>query len=329
VSIELTTINAHLSERRIGYLSGAVAALDSAVAAGMVPNKLFTDAKGTINYAVNEAVEAFLKTGPHEAKHHQSDWWLGAYHADALVSGTHGIPAALKRVKKAGNLTAYEAFLTALLPLRELLERAKPLIKKGELPKVRSPKQIVEDSKRMTCQCCGRAILAETGVIAHHGYERPDYGYQTASCMGARELPFEVDRAVLGKMIIFMKGELDRRIKHRASIKGEKEPIVIDYETQQIGPSRYQTFRRGEWPMVKRTFAVTRESFAAYLEGPGRNSHSVRDYETYKARHVEGLTSNIEYLRKQIDIEQARYDGWAQTHEWKGGQWVALSEAAQ
>lgn len=43
-----------------------------------------------------------------------------------------------------------------------------------------------------TCQICGRGILANTGVIAHHGYQRPGDGYQTKSCMGARYLPYEV-----------------------------------------------------------------------------------------------------------------------------------------
>lgn len=44
-----------------------------------------------------------------------------------------------------------------------------------------------------TCQICGRVILARTGLIAHHGYQRPDRGsgWQTASCMGARHLPYE------------------------------------------------------------------------------------------------------------------------------------------
>lgn len=43
-----------------------------------------------------------------------------------------------------------------------------------------------------SCQICGRAILANTGVIAHHGYTRPGEGWQTASCMGARFRPYEV-----------------------------------------------------------------------------------------------------------------------------------------
>ena len=38
-----------------------------------------------------------------------------------------------------------------------------------------------------TCQICGRAIKASSGLIAHHGYERPGWGYQTTSCLGARK----------------------------------------------------------------------------------------------------------------------------------------------
>lgn len=43
------------------------------------------------------------------------------------------------------------------------------------------------------CQICEREIKAKTGVIAHHGYTRPDRGsgWQTASCWGARHLPYE------------------------------------------------------------------------------------------------------------------------------------------
>ena len=43
-----------------------------------------------------------------------------------------------------------------------------------------------------TCQICGRAIKAKNGLIAHHGYQRPGGGWQTASCWGARWRPYEV-----------------------------------------------------------------------------------------------------------------------------------------
>lgn len=52
-----------------------------------------------------------------------------------------------------------------------------------------------------TCQICGRPIHAATGFIAHHGYTRPGHGWQTDSCDGAREMPFEVSRDALGRHI--------------------------------------------------------------------------------------------------------------------------------
>jgi hypothetical protein len=54
-----------------------------------------------------------------------------------------------------------------------------------------------------TCQICGRAILANTGRIAHHGYRRPYHrsGIQTRSCAGARGLPYEVSCNLLAPAI--------------------------------------------------------------------------------------------------------------------------------
>lgn len=46
--------------------------------------------------------------------------------------------------------------------------------------------------KVTTCQICARNIKANTGKIAHHGYQRPyKQGWQTGSCDGAKFLPYE------------------------------------------------------------------------------------------------------------------------------------------
>lgn len=55
----------------------------------------------------------------------------------------------------------------------------------------------MENTNTKTCQICGRPIKAKNGIIAHHGYKRPDYGWQTQSCMGARNLPYEVSCDVI------------------------------------------------------------------------------------------------------------------------------------
>ena len=52
---------------------------------------------------------------------------------------------------------------------------------------------MITNNMKTTCQICEREIKANIGVIAHHGYQRPDRGsgWQTESCVGARHLPYE------------------------------------------------------------------------------------------------------------------------------------------
>jgi hypothetical protein len=52
------------------------------------------------------------------------------------------------------------------------------------------------------CQICEREIKSSLGRIAHHGYERPGQGYQSASCFGALELAIEVGHDALDRFIL-------------------------------------------------------------------------------------------------------------------------------
>lgn len=293
-------------------LDRTVAELRSAVDAGRVPNALFVAAKDTINREVERQAEAFLATGPHVAKHHQSDWWLAAYSASAFVYGAHSIPTALKRADKAQGLREYAAFLkTELLPVHELVQAAKPLIvKRGDMPKVRTEREIVDDAKRMTCQCCGRRILAETGTIAHHGYERPGTGWQTSSCMGAKELPFEVNRDALGRMISGLRSNLSGQVATRKAVAAETLPVTYSYAEGRD----------------TKTLDLTRATFSAQIATlPRRPSFYGDDakFDGYKNRELAHRDSQIKNLRTFIKECQTRYDGWKQTHRRKGDEWVA------
>lgn len=62
------------------------------------------------------------------------------------------------------------------------------------------------EKDRRECQICGRAIKSKSGVIAHHGYQRPGMGWQTNSCAGARHLPYDVAHDVLDREIVRMSG---------------------------------------------------------------------------------------------------------------------------
>jgi hypothetical protein len=106
-----------------------------------------------------------------------------------------------------------------------------------------------DDGERMHCQCCGRAILAKLGTIAHHGYQRPDYGWQTASCMGAKELPFAVDRSALGRMIVALQDMEKRWQAVRDQIAAEILPVKRSWKSG-WGPKAEQ-----------KSFDFTREHF--------------------------------------------------------------------
>jgi hypothetical protein len=64
---------------------------------------------------------------------------------------------------------------------------------------------------RATCQICERQIGSKKGLIAHHGYTRPERwsGYQTASCWGARELPYEKSRDLVGELIKHIERDIE------------------------------------------------------------------------------------------------------------------------
>lgn len=47
------------------------------------------------------------------------------------------------------------------------------------------------DQLRGTCQRCGGSVAVVNGVLAHHGYTRPGYGYILGDCMGTNREPAE------------------------------------------------------------------------------------------------------------------------------------------
>jgi len=55
----------------------------------------------------------------------------------------------------------------------------------------------MEKEIRGNCQICERDIKGSGGILAHHGYKRPGDGWQTPSCMGARQLPYEVSKDMI------------------------------------------------------------------------------------------------------------------------------------
>lgn len=81
--------------------------------------------------------------------------------------------------------------------------------------------------KKTTCQICEKEVKSKFGVIAHHGYQRPEQGWQTNSCMGARQLPYEKSRDIIPEAIKSIQNFIGLR---KAEIKEvEKGEIAVPF----------------------------------------------------------------------------------------------------
>lgn len=171
-----------------------------------------------------------------------------------------------------------------------------------------------------TCQCCGRQIFAETGTIAHHGYTRPDSGWQTASCMGAKHPAFEASRDQLGYMIQRIEDALSGLRKRLANVQAERIPLQFHYSTRS-GVYRYCTDRIARCVDVTReTFDSVHEAYAAEMK-----TNSVGRFDDIKARAVRETEYEIRQNEAFLAEQQARYDAWKQTHRFdKKSGWTEI-----
>ena len=68
-----------------------------------------------------------------------------------------------------------------------------------------------------TCQICGRQIKLVNGKIARHGWKEPRFSlWQTASCSGTKQLPYEVSRDFLPVVIKTVEANI---VKHTTAFQ--------------------------------------------------------------------------------------------------------------
>jgi len=172
------------------------------------------------------------------------------------------------------------------------------------------------EADAMTCQVCGRKILANTGPIAHHGYQRPwEGGYQTSSCFGARKEPFEAERSTLKTWIGFMKAKkhsLEARIE---AVNSETSGMLISY--REIHKSRQQ---------LPTLFTLERGNFAAMKAEHGGyfRYKSGKTFDEIKNQWLAAEEWKRQSLAREIQNQQRRYDGWKETHTFVNQKWEAL-----
>lgn len=149
---------------------------------------------------------------------------------------------------------------------------------------------------KTTCQICARDIKATTGVIAHHGYQRPGNGYQSSSCLGARQLPYEVSRDFIPEAI----GQYQVWLDHQLS--------RID-ELSNNPPATITRFARSSFE--KNEELGRPEGFDAKVNIAGDVPyHLITPYHSEHRRQVREAGQNAEHLRQDIQWLQQRYENW-------------------
>lgn len=172
-------------------------------------------------------------------------------------------------------------------------------------PQVIAAEKAERASKSLTCQVCGRLIMANTGVIAHHGYERPGH-YQTESCMGARHLPYEADRLVLKRYIDGVANTVKGILERIVDVEAEKCPIAIYYVKPEDEMLRHPLKHRLEF--TRETLLHVKADFPRVFRWSRDN-----DFDHFKRVEIEKLKIDLAFFKNELKSQQKRYAAWKRT----------------
>jgi hypothetical protein len=175
--------------------------------------------------------------------------------------------------------------------------------------KARMQQAAYEAGEEMTCQICGRLICSKLGTIAHHGYTRPGDGWQTASCDGTHEVPFEVSNAHLIATISHLESCVEELKADIAAVREERVPVVVNVRPHWSEGRKY--------PYTYTITVATYESVAAASDG--RLSDSV-PFEDRKESHIDRLEAHIKSIKVGLGEMRKRNLGWKQTRVFVDGE---------
>lgn len=146
------------------------------------------------------------------------------------------------------------------------------------------------------CQICGRDILAKSGLIAHHGFQRPGDGWQTESCFGARHRPYEVAHDALDQYI----PDFERLIESMARrLKDfQKNPPATLYRKETTG-----------WGHQKKSNDITVPKPKDF-DPIHHESHDYKDYAGLYDASVREQTRDIKNAKAFLDYMVERRAAW-------------------
>lgn len=168
---------------------------------------------------------------------------MDIYYKDKGFRNAQGI---IKKYSKSANKSKIIAMAiqiaTEFAPFKDIMEHLKANMTTGRAPSTKI-KYVNPNQIRGTCAWCLRDIAIDrSGLMAHHGYERPDVGWQTQSCPGTEYKNLEISLDGLKEHIkaidqfkTRVTHELDAlpkvvSLKIKVRIKGYTHDVVIGKE---------------------------------------------------------------------------------------------------
>src|SRR5258708_1034079 len=148
--------------------------------------------------------------------------------------------------------------------------------------------------EKATCQVCGRAIKANTGLIAHHGYKRPYDGWQTASCEGARYVPYEVSCDRLREVVGMVKNFIASQEELLATLLSTPPQTITVFE------------RRSSWGNEEKIEYTKPADF----KQDSYSSRIPRTYENAYSNRKYAYERTIRAAKVDLSIMERRLNEW-------------------
>jgi hypothetical protein len=283
------------------YQTRALAMFD----AGFTSEAARKDALDYLNRAYDVLVKEAINYGLWSQRTDGGDRWVWDS-SEAEQLSYKNIPdlhvwKADKHAKLYAEFPGAVKFANVLSADRAAIKAAALVAKK---PTKTSIKRDERNAVAKTCQICGRPILAERGNIAHHGYQRPGHGTQTASCYGAMHLPFEISRDVLGTYIKLQQGNLDKLIVESDAIDNETGALMVWYFTGKYN-GKHKVM--GHFFAKRGAYEISRD---AHRKLAYHWSTIPNTFDDVKEKAVREISRDIADLERYIKQQQARYDAW-------------------
>ena len=194
----------------------AVERVLAGVEAGSIRNVDYQDVKYEVGQAAADAWNNHVASPFfHGGKWERLPLDVNELYDSIMILSLHDVISTAKKVARSKAtgpaVDAMRAVCAEALPLAEAVASLKGKVVKGRAPSAGPSKPVNPNKVVKTCPVCFRAIAVVGGTMAHHGYTRPDMGWQTASCQGIRFKPLEVSSEGLQWLIAALRERLEAR----------------------------------------------------------------------------------------------------------------------